>query len=81
MRQNNISAKKNFKKLTCSAYASERKLGEYFSPDTFKSGFQRVFRTFQRGFQHVPHSKEFQSVSKGFPKGFQGVSKEFPKGF
>ena len=70
---------------------SGRKLGEYFSSDIFKAGFQRVFEPFPRskGFQSVSKgfpkcfervSKEFQSVSKGFPKGFQRVSKGFPKG-
>ena len=69
---------------------SGRKLGEYFSPDIFKAGFQRVFEPFPRskGFQSVSQgfpkcfkrvSKEFQSVSKGFPKGFQRVSKGFQR--
>jgi len=79
---------KNINMQCCRTFASERKLGEYFFPDTFKSGFKRVFGTFQRGFQHVPHSKGFQSVSKGFPKDFKRVSevfqsvfKAFSKGF
>jgi len=83
--------KKKINMQCCRAYASERKPGEYFSPSTFKSGFQRVFGIFRRGFQRVPHSKEFQSVQKGFQrvskhfkrvsKCFKRVSKGFQKGF
>jgi len=92
MQQNNISAKKYIyinNMQCCRAYASERKLGEYFFPDTFKSDFQRVFGTLifegdstYSAFQRV--SKRFKRVSEGFQsvsKEFQSVSKGFPKGF